>query len=260
MKPSLAIETFREGDLGNSDILLCGLHNIHCANYDFSVAHYTKQITEDNSLGNVVGYGPERKFFYKLTAYKDNVVVGHERGIGYAYQINDKDYFKREIPLIYGKHDNHAQYILDDFSRFYIDSDAINIISSETPPALSMLLYDKNCIIVSTNQFTPFTIKVLENSFLARVGENDISNLSFESDDFVKVVSEALTKYSKQLSLKSSKLSVNSLSVKQLQLQNNAGANVKRGTLIYDEELDAIKFYNGTTWRTLKWEEDENLG
>ena len=81
--------------------------------------------------------------------------------------------------------------------------------------------------------------------------------MSFNSKEFADIVTESLTKYTKQLSLKASKLSVNKLSVKHLQLESSSDLNVKKGTFIYDETTDTVKFYNGSKWRTLQWVDEE---
>lgn len=257
MKPSLAIETFKSCELDSTDLLLCGLDRIDCANYDFAVAQYANKITDENCIGNVIGYGPDKKFFYKLMSYKDNVVVGHERGIGYAYQLDGRNYFKREIPLVYGTSENQFHFVKNKISQFIISSDNINVISSDAPPNLAILLYDKNCIISSRDAFVPFTLKVLENSFLARIGENDLANVSFDSSEFSDIIADAITKHTKQLPFKASKLNASKLAVKQLQLESNNGSGAKAGTFVYDAETDSVKFYNGIKWRTLKWEDEE---
>ena len=214
MKPSLAIETFVEGDLNNSDLLLCGLDNIQYATLDYSTAHYYNQISEDNKIGNVFGYGPEHTFFYKMSSYKDNKLICYEKGLGYAYIHDSKTYFKRHVPIIYGKNEDQVQIIQNNVLRFRFEEGATHVISSEIPLNLTILMHDSNCTLVSLNQFAPFAIKTHEHSFLARVNDNNISSVSFNSKEFTDIVAEALCKYSKQIGLKASKLNASKLAVK----------------------------------------------
>lgn len=258
MKPSLAIETVINHDTSD-DLLLCGIENLHKASYDYSAAIYYKNITENNLISKVIGLGEDNKFFYILESYTiDNKVVKYEHGLGYIYQNESgQTLFKRFLQIYNGNSIENKSICNKQISSFQCEKECTTVLRSTLPEHYFMCLYDDNCVMISIAPFSASSIKIENNSFLARIGESDLSNVSFDGDDFANIVVEALSKYSKQLSLKSSKLSVNNLSVKQLQLQNNNGTNVKKGTLVYDEELNAIKFYNGTVWRTLKWEDEE---
>ena len=257
MKPNLAIETFTNDDSGSPDLLLLGLKDIEFSTIEYSSAHYYKQISEDNKIGNVFGYGPEHTFFYKMSSYKDNELICYEKGLGYAYINDNKSYFKRYLPIIYGKNEQQAQPVQNNVLKFRFEENAINVITSEIPTNLTILMHDSNCTLVSFNQFAPCAIKTNEHSFLARVSDNNISSVSFNSKEFTDIVAEALCKYTKQIGFKSSKLNASKLAVKQLQLDSNDGSGAKAGTLIYDGENDTVKFYNGTKWRTLKWADEE---
>lgn len=256
MKPKIAIETFIEGDLDNSDIILSGLDNIDKASPELSEAHYYNHISNNNSVSNVVGVGPNHKFFYKISSYKDNAVACYEKGIGYAYEHNNKVYFKRLIPIIHGKNETHAQLVINNNSRFYFQDGSINVITSEIPPNLALLYHSENSLVVANDSFFPITLELPNNSCLATVDE-EICSLSFDSKEFSEYVSQALCNYSKQLSLRSSKLNANKLAVKQLQLEPSSGNAAKKGTFIYDENTDTIKFYNGEKWRILQWVDEE---
>jgi hypothetical protein len=256
MNLKIAIETFQEGDLDNPDIILSGLAGIEKANYELSEAYYYKHISDENKISNVIGLGPNHKFFYKISSYKDNVVVAYEKGIGYAYQHNGQTYFKRLIPLVYGKNESHAQIISDNKLRFYFQEGATNVIISEIPPNLALLYHSENSLVVANDSFFPINLELPNNSFLATVNE-EICSLSFDSKEFSEYVSQALCNYTKQLSLRTSKLNANKLSTKQLQLEPSSGTNAKKGTFIYDDETDTVKFYNGEKWRTLQWVDEE---
>ena len=256
-KPSQAIEIVSISD-DSSDLLLCGIDGIHHANYKFSEAHYYELIGSDNSVSNVFGLGEENKFFYTLSSFRDNEVIRYESGTGYAYEKDGKNYFCRYLPLYAGKNLAHRQLIKRDNSQFILDPTAVHVLMSSVPEDYAFIFFDNNCILSSIDKVTPRAIQVQENSFLARVNDNDLSNVLFNSKEFAEIVAEALTKYTKQLVLKTSKLSVNKLSVKQLQLEPSSDTSVKKGTFIYDETTDTVKFYNGSEWRTLKWAEDES--
>ena len=252
MKPAQAIELVSNIE-GTSNLLLRGVEGVQNASFQLSEAHYYKHITDDNSVVNVIGSGPDNRFFYKLLSYKDNEVVGYECGVGYA----SDNVFIREMPLYYGKHENQVQKIVNNKLRFYCDPEATNIIISDTPSNWAFLLHNNNCVVCSRDKLTPKVIHINDNSFLARVNDSDLASVSFHSKEFSDVIAESLTKYTNQLSFKCSKLNANKLAVKQLQLESSNEHGAKAGTFIYDKETDSVKFYNGTVWRSLKWADEE---
>jgi len=256
-KPSQAIELVANVDDSN-DLLLCGIDGIQHANYDYSAAHYYGTISSDNSVSNVFGLGENNKFFYILMSFRDNQIVRYEAGTGYGYEKDGKHYFNRYLPMYEGKNPQHQQLVKKNKEKYICLDDAVNVLVSSFPPDYSLMFYDKNCVLSSFDKSVPHAIQVLENSFLARVDVNDISNVSFDSKVFSDIIAEALTKYTKQLSLKASKLSVGKLSAKHFQLEPSSDLNVKKGTFIYDETTDTVKFYNGEKWRTLKWVDEES--
>lgn len=255
MKPNQAIEVIYPSEDGN-DILLCGIDDIQHANYELSVALYEQHINENNLVKNVIGIGPDKQFFYTISSFKDNRSIFYESGIGYAYEKDGKCYFNRTLPLYSGK-TRDSKNPLARNSKFIFHEDTINILYSSVPDHFAYLFFDNNCILSSAASLAPVPIQVQENSFLARVSDNDLSSVSFSDKAFSDIIAEALTKYTKQLSLKTSKLSANKLSVKHLQLEPSNDTNVKKGTFVYDEATDSIKFYNGEKWRTLKWADEE---
>lgn len=258
-KPSQAIELVSNiEDENSSDLLLCGIDGIQYANLQFSTAHYYNTINSDNSVSNVFGLGENNKFFYTLLSFRDNEIIRYECGTGYGYEKDNKHYFKRYLPLYEGKNSQHRKLIKKPYSsKFYCIHDAVNVLTSFVPEDYAFIFYDPNCVLCSKDAATPLAIQILNNSFLARVNDNDIANLSFDSKEFSDITAESLTKYTKQIALKCSRLTTNKLSVKHLQLDHDDGAGAKAGTFIYDSESDTVKFYNGTIWRTLKWADEE---
>ena len=259
MKPSQAIELV--SNVENSyDLLLCGIDGIQNASYSFSVAQYYNSISADNSVSNVFGLGEDNKFFYSLLSFKDNNIVKHEHGIGYGYEKDGKHYFCRYFPLYNGtKRIETKRVITNHDFAFDCNSQYCNVLVSTVPEDYAFAYFDKNCILVSTDVATPVSKEVKPHSFLARVDDDDVSNLSFDSKAFADIIGDALSKYTKQLGLKCSKLNANKLAIKQLQLEPSDGVNAKAGTFIYDSDTDTVRFYNGIKWRTLKWEEDEKM-
>lgn len=257
MKQNQAIEVVSYKDQSD-DLSLCGIADLEKASYNYSAAIYHNNITEENLVSNIIGLGEENKFFYILESYIDNTIVKYEHGLGYAYESDGNFYFKRFLQLYDGScyEKRNPSYIQS--PRFSYEHNSVNVLRSTLPEHYFLSLYDDNCVLISTGPFIASSIKLKENSFLARVDDNDISSLSFDDKAFANIIAEALAKHTKQLSLKASKLSVGKLSAKHLQLEPSSDLNVKKGTFIYDETTDSIKFYNGEKWRTLKWVDEES--
>jgi hypothetical protein len=234
------------------DLLLCGVEGVDQANYHFSVAHYEGHISEKNNVQNVFG---NRPFFYNILSFRNNQAFRYESGTGHYYEFEGQPRFKRLAPLFTGKNYEQQQVAKPD-SIYYCSEDSVNVLVSIPPDNLRHLLFDSNCLVVSFDKYNPLAVKIEDNSFLARVGENDLSNVSFSGPEFVDLVVKALSKHTKQVSLQSSKVDCSKLSVKQLQLISGSASNAKKGTLIYDEESDCVKFYNGKEWKVLKWQNE----
>lgn len=256
-KPNHAVELISNIENSN-DLLLCGIEGIERANHEFSSAYYYKTIGPENSVSNVFGLGENKKFFYTLLSFRDNEIIRYECGTGYGYENEGKQYFKRYLPLYEGKNFKQRKFFSNpSASKYYCISDAVNILMSSVPEDYLFAFYDKNCTLYSNGVAKPLAIKVEDHSFLARINDNDISNLSFDSKTFSDIIAESLMKYTKQIALKCSKLNANKLAIKQLQLEPSDVAGAKAGTFIYDQETDTVKFYNGAVWRSLKWADEE---
>jgi hypothetical protein len=178
MKPSQAVELISTLD-DSLDLLLCGIDGIEHASYDFSYAQYNKHIGPDNSVSNVFGLGEENKFFYTVASFKNNAVVRHESGTGYAYEKDGKNYFCRYLPLYTGKAIDHKQLCKKD-TRYIAPKDCVNVLYSTCPQDYNFLFFDKNCTIISTDVISPQALQINKNSLLGRLDDN-ICNIPIAS-------------------------------------------------------------------------------
>jgi hypothetical protein len=243
-----AIEIAKQSDKPEN-IELCGISDLHLANSALKADLESGLITEKNKFSNVFS-SPNEKFFYTIISYKAKEFSRYESGIGY-YENN---YIIRQIPICCGKNFTHR---IECTNKLPYNFGDVNVIYASSPSSLSEMLFCDNNIITSKCSHLPISLKINENCFIGRFN-GDIQNIPFDHNEFIELIANIISKYTKQLSFKTSKLSAPKLSTNEIQLNHNEGNNVKKNTLVYDESLDVIKFFDGNKWRKLKWEEDES--
>lgn len=204
----------------SDDLLLCGVEGIENANYNLSVAQYYGIINDDCLIHKHFEFGEDNKFYYTLMSLSNNEVVRHESGFGYIYQDGPNRILKRSIPIFEGKRLDHRQLVKSINVRFVCDPSRVNLLTASYPEDYAFALHDDNCLLSSKGLARPHSIQIKPHSFLARINDNDISSLSFTSDDFSDIVSKSIKQFS------------------------------------YDEKTDSLKFFDGTRWRSLQWAEN----
>ena len=105
----------------------------------------------------------------------------------------------------------------------------------------------------STEPYIPLMVYVDDNSLLGRF-DDDIQSISMSdlNDNTLKHIQ----KYTKQLILKSSRLDVKKIKTNQLTLDPHKKPDAKRGTLFYNDDVDALQYFDGEKWRTILCQDD----
>jgi hypothetical protein len=255
-KAIIAIETFELCETNNPDLLLTGHSNICNANNDYMLMCKASDLSDDSLIKNFIGLGEENTFNYIIESFIDKKQTIFETGIGYAYEINNKCYFKKICAITHGTNYNDATLCIKQ-PHYQYDPKSVNIIRSYIPDKYFQTLHFDNSLLISTAPYTPSCLHIKKNSIAGRF-DGDITSISLTSKEFASFVINAIREYTNQLTLKSSKLDAKFISTGSLQLKPSNINNAKKGTLVYDETTDSVKFYNGTNWRILKWEEKEN--
>lgn len=246
-----AIET---GCIDQDDNLyLCGVEGLQQVNEFLSLAVKNNNINQNNTFKNVFGF--DCKFFYIIEQMQNGEVIRYERGLGNLYENNDKIFLKRN-PMVAGKNSRELCFDKTICTKFQCDNCSQLVVCSSYPPSYIECLVDKNSIITSIESFIPHSFVVEENSLVGRL-DGDVKSISLKDKSFIDLVSDALCKYTKQLSLKTSKLDAKKISAPILQINPSAPPPAKEGCIYYDESEKALKFYDGTKWRTLIFKDDE---
>lgn len=201
-------------------------------------------------------YGTDCKFFYSIEVKSDSIGF-IERGLGYVEQHDGKFFLKRNRPFYYIENGNAVS--LTKPRPIAADDSVVVIAASYAPTTYLELLTDANALITSTSPHLPTSVVVDNHSLLGRL-DGDIESLKISDIVNEGHISElalnAIKQHTKNLILKSSKVDVKRLTTNDLQLHPQKSAPERKGVLYYDQEEDALKYYDGTKWRVIVWTED----
>jgi hypothetical protein len=230
--PQLAIEKF-DSIVNSYDLKLLGCPD----NYQYS----------KNSFSSV--FGENVKFFYKAILLKKDSILKYEIGLA----VLENGILKRIRPLYHGINTdvsisyNGPQY-------FVAQNDESLIVTSHFPSNHNELLCEDNSVITSIAPHISHPVHLPNHSFLGRLDDNvqsiPFSEL-FNHPELIAAILEVITTYSKQLSLRTSKLDAKRLCTDSLQLNANSNPIDKKGSLSFDGKN--LKFFDGTVWKILEW-------
>jgi len=233
----------------NLDLELCGIRALSKFNKTVSLSLDTSDT--EHSFENIFGYNCN--FFYNVEKIKDDKVICSEYGIASIEKIDDKVFLNRNRP-IYLNANNKITQCHNGPHHFQCEDSEYLAAYSVVPSSYIELLANPNCVIGSSAPFCPSPIPIDSNSFLGRIDDNVQSipfNQLFSHPELISAILEVITTYSKQLSLKTSKLDAKRLCTDSIQLNSNDKILDKKGTLGFDGK--DLKFYDGEVWRILEW-------
>lgn len=180
-------------------------------------------------------FGLDVKFFYSLEVEMDSGFT--ERGIGYLEQREGHFYLKRARPMYYIQNGSFTPCIK--IRPLPIDERVVIIASSYVPSSFLEMLTDDNCIITCNTPHLPTCISLPKDTLLGR-----------KKDNIEPIPLKDIAEQTKDILLKSSKIKL-----KTLQLTPQKKAPEQKGVIYYDEAEDLIKYYTGSEWRILVWQE-----
>lgn len=205
-------------------------------------------------------FGLDSKFFYridKVTA-RDMKTLAYEIGTGHLEKDDNGIIFLvRDTPRVSKLQDQEKLYFNEVHVPAFQDATPDNflIASYMQLPDLNALLVDPNTLIYSDINSCPSVLYVDNNSFITKTPEQGITSVSAQALDsihgFSDSVMTSIKQHTKNLILQSPNVAVKSLTfkaVKQCRVE-------KPGTVFFDKESKTLKCYDGTTWRTLSYED-----
>lgn len=235
----------------NTDLELLG----SCALKNCSTLFKDVDLCENNSIKNVFGYNVN--FYYVIETVSNNTVSFFERGIAYAYELNEKTYLKRVYPFVHGKNFQEFMPVHDKvpFPFKCCDNNCYTIIYSSIPQSYLECFVVDNAVLTSSEQFIPNPVRLNNDSILGRLN-GSIESLSLDDNRLVDKITNLVSKFTKQLKLKTSKLSSKRVESEVVDLIPNTDPKAKKGSIYYDSIDNVVKVFNGSEWKTLVFLED----
>jgi len=237
----------------NPDLELVGVKPLENYSNQLKYALEAGSITDETSFKNTFGYN--NNFFYVLEVVSNETVEGYERGVGFIYEKDGRSFLKRVAPLYSGKNSAECAPSREQCGRTFCSSDNVLLYSSAPTTYIEALVVE-HCVITSSDPCVPNPIHLPNDSILARF-DNNIEGVTFSDKRLVDKVIDILSKFSKQLKLATSKLSVKRAEADTIDLVplNSESVKAKVGSFCYDKNTNTVKVYTASGWRTLQFEE-----
>lgn len=248
IKNLIALESL-ENNFAYTDPELTGIEPLRYISESLRYSVEANDVTSANKFVNV--FGLDVNFFYIIESV-DKItkqICYYERGIACVYTKDNKYFLNRLRVFVTGK--NGADFVVcNDGKCQPINADHLTLVYSSTPPTYLECLGAEHTVLCSSLSTLPLPVAMKKNSLLARF-EDVIQSVNFDDNVFVNIIINIFTSFTKQLKLKTSKLSIKRAECENIDLIPSSNIKAKRGSLYYDESSDTIKVYNGTSWKTL---------
>jgi hypothetical protein len=237
-----------------ADLELVGISDLSCCSIAFKNAIACNHI--NNSFCFSKNFDENDSFFYYIEAIKNERIVYYERGVGSIYLKDGRTFLNRHSPFAHGENANRLVPVKDGigFPFNYYDDTKLVLYSTMPHSFFECLILDHS-IIGCSDPCRPQPIQLKENSFLSRL-DGDIESVDFEDDRLVDKITKIIAKFTKQLKLKTSKLTLKRIEPETIDMVPTSNVKAKRGSLYYDEQDDTLKIYNGQSWKTIAFLKD----
>jgi hypothetical protein len=247
-----AIELLKNS-LSNPDLELVGSKDLG----RYSPAFANSNLDEKFHFKNIFGLNVNFCYVIQSICLVTNAAKLYERGIGYVYDSDGATFLKRVMPIFRGINQadcsiNYSGLPLD-FNC--CDAQSYSFVTSTLPVTYFESLAVPNSVLCSSSPLVPQPVQIQQNSFLSRL-DGDIESVDFEDERLVDKITKIISKFAKQLKLKTSKLSLKRVEPETIDMVPTSNVKAKRGSLYYDEQDDTLKIYNGQSWKTIAFLKD----
>lgn len=210
----------------------------------------SKQIYSEGKLKDIYSLVENNNFIYHIIyiSSENSFDNFHEIGIG---KIEDSIFTRiKVIKTVFNGIEQRSEHF-----RKYIDSDYSDILlANYYPTSLEDLLLFPNCLIVSNTDGLSY-IELSEDCLVARL-DKEIQPINIRSlnkvESFSLAVIDSIKDYTKQLVLKSSKLTTKSVNVDYLSLNiTDTKPPAKDGNIYFDKTSGTIRYYYDNNWNII---------
>jgi len=166
-------------------------------------------------------YDLEHQFYYRIDIIVNSESVANEIGVGELAEHDGNIILKRTQPLYVHARGDERRIAYNARPLDLTSEENLLMVTSYTPTNIIKALPDPHMIIVSLADHHPHPLKIEENSVIGRLDDtiesikiSDLPNVAPSYDDI-------------------------------------ADAPLVKGSIVYDNEWDTLKYYNGTEWRSI---------
>lgn len=237
-----------ELDVNNS--LILHLKGPKAASSDLNVG--SDIFDEKSTFANILG--KDCKFYYQLMVFKNSKITYTE--VGLATLVEDD---KVDRLFCLNAQDDNGSYPNPAPLTAIANNDIDFIHVAAYPIQTTMqLMLDREVIPVCTLRDGPAAIYMEANCLLGK--DNDTIKSIAASTlhtlvGFSDSVINALASYTKQVSLKISKLFCKQIETNELVLYSIPKHKAQEGAVIYDNASKCLKVFDGTSWRQIAYED-----
>jgi hypothetical protein len=239
------------------DLELIGTSSLKNCGETLKHAVQSGHLNDDFCFSKIFGYNTN--FFYVIEQIQNNAVCWYERGIAYVYDKDGRTFLRRIRSFVTGKNSYECSpNVTGDPYPFKCCSYGNNVlIYSSIPPTYLESLAPANCVLTSSDSCLPQPVVLNENSFLSRFDGN-IEAVSFSDERLVDKITALISKFTKQLKLKTTKLTAKKAEFETLELTPSVNPQAKAGTLRYDKDSKSLMFFDGQSWRKVSLEPSDS--
>jgi len=169
----------------------------------------------------LVAYDLEDDFYYRFDIIVNSESVANEIGVGELVEHDGNIILKRTQPLYVQAQGEERRVAYGVRPIDLTSNEDLIMVTSYTPSNIIEALPDPHMIIISLADHHPHPLKIEENSLIGRLDDtiesikiSDLPNVAPSYDDI-------------------------------------ADAPLIKGSIVFDNEWDTLKYYNGKEWRSL---------
>lgn len=245
---------------GTNKIKLLGTEALIDADTVLSDGIKSKRITNEKCCFSAC-YGCGCEFLYKVDLIQSGKTIMGEIGHGYVEHDheNNEHFLVRMNPF----------YVLDETQNISDPAGTILefpqlenshlVVSNYVSNNPQEILCEDGCVLTSIAPHVMHPVQLTKDTLLGRIGFDSVKALKFSQlwsvESFAESVVKALVSYAKQLVFKTTQIDVKKLKTTQIVFKPSKKAIEQLGTIYLDEDSGSLKIYDGTSWRTLKYED-----
>lgn len=255
--PKLVIEK-GEPIYGTNRVKLVGTEPLADADIIISEAIKSNKLGSHNCSFSVC-YGCGCEFLYKIDQLKDGKTLRGEVGRGYIEKEKDEYFLVRLQPYYVLDEEQNVTEPFGLILDFPPEDGSHILVSNYISNNPQEVLFEDGCVLTSIAPHVLHPVQLTKDTILGRTDFGSVKALKLSNlwniESFTESVIKSVLSYAKQLVFKTTQIDVKKLKTTQIILRPSQKAVEQIGTIFLDEESGKLKIYDGSSWRTLAYED-----